>query len=614
MKQLIIVLAGCLTLVACTKSSGFLENKTTALDEAQVFSDSLRTIQFLNGIYAEGSFGSTDYAGVGFSFNKRRWETHGNTEQSVDDGEYSLSSATRPSVMFYQGTFSAANYGASPPATDIWSTPYRNIRRCNLLLSKLESTPLSAPTRGRIRGEVKCLRAWYYLQLLIVYGGVPNIGDNVYGIDDFINLPRQNFGDMVAYLTKELDDAAALLPIPGAPVSGGGYDDFDYGRVTRGTALGIKSRLLLYAASPLFNGGAIAAASGEQKALVSYPQYDVARWQAAADAANAVINSGWYSLYQGTTTQPGVGFYQVFLTRVNPEYIFTVTRPNNKDFEVYYLPGTRSGQNYTKPTQDLVDAFPMKNGKPISDPTSGYNPANPYISRDPRFNYSIIFNGSRYQNNSNAMDFVWTFTGTGQTSDAVAGSPTAALNGANTGYFVRKMCDSTITANVGANQPRNWPLMRYAEILLNYAEAINETGQTALAYTRLKELRARAGIDPGADNNYGMKANMSQAEMRAFIQNERRIELAFEDHRWNDIRRWKIAMTLYNGGPEGFTRVMRPIRVGSGGSLTTGVGLTFTYQIENNTRKKVFRPEMYLLPIQDAEIRKMPAMVQNPGW
>lgn len=601
MKKILFILVACAVFAACNKSEDFLDNKSTALDEAQVFSDSLRTIQFLNGIYAEGTFGNTDFAGIGFSFNKRRWETHGNTEQSVDDAEYSLSSATRPSVMLYQATLSAANYGASPPATDFWAVPYKNIRRVNLLLSKLDIVPLSAFMKSRIKGEAKCLRVWYYMQLLIVYGGVPNVEDNVYGIDDFINIPRSSFADLVSYLVDELEEAAALLPVPNAgfPV---GYDNLDYGRVTRGTCMGLKSRLLLYAASPLFNGGAINAATTAQKPLVSYPVYDVARWQAAADAAQAVINSGYYSLIVNNT-QAGLGFYQNFLTRVNSENIFVVTRPANKDFEAYYLPGTRSGQNYSRPTQNLVDAFPMKNGKAITDATSGYDAANPYVNRDPRFRYSIIFNGCRYQSNASVQDYVWTFTGTSQTGDAFS-------QGGNTGYFCRKMCDSTITNNVGANVNRNWPLMRYAEILLNYAEAINETGQTALAYPKLVELRARAGIDAGADNLYGMKPNMTVDEMRAFIQNERRIELSFEDHRWHDIRRWKIAMTLYNGQPRGFNRVMHPIRTGGTGPTN----YTFNYVIENNIREHVFRPEMYLLPIQDAEIRKMPAMIQNPGW
>lgn len=598
MKKLIIALGFCAALTSCTKDS-YLDQNTGALNEGKVFSDSLMTMQFLNGIYSDGN------RGIGFSFNKGRWETHGNQETSADDAEYGFSSATRPSVMFYQGTFSAANYGANPKATDIWQVPYRNIRRCNLLLKNLPNTPLSSAMKKRIEGEVRCLRAWYYLQLLIVYGGVPNMGDDVYEIADIINIPRQNFSEFVAYLSAELDAAAALLPVPNASYPQG-YQDVDYGRVTRGSAMGIKSRLLLYAASPLFNGGAIASATEEQKKVVSYPTYDVARWKAAADAAEAVINSGYYAL-NVNNSKPGLGFYEVFLKRQNSEYILTYTRENNKDFESYYLPGTRSGANYSMPTQDLVDAFPMIDGKPITT-SPKYNPANPYEGRDPRFNYTVIFNGAKYATNSGgAQGFVWTFTGTGQNGDAWS-------SGRNTGYFTRKMCDSTITNGFGASLQRNWPLMRYAEILLNYAEAINEAGETSKAYPKLKELRDRAGILPGADGNYGMNPNMQPDEMRKFIQNERRIELAFEDHRWHDIRRWKIAMTLYNGNPNGFNRVMHPIRVGAAGNLTTGVGLTFTYQIENTIRQHVFRPEMYLLPLMDEEIRKMPAMIQNPGW
>jgi hypothetical protein len=594
MKHLIVIISICACFAACTKSEGFLENKTTSLDENLVFSDSLRTIQFLNGVYGD----------IGFTFNKRRWDTHGNTEQSTDDAEYSLSAAYRPSVMLYQATLSPTNQGTtSPTMMDFWTVPYTNIRRCNILLSKLPTTPLSAAMQSRIKGEAKCLRAWYYLQLLSAYGGVPNVGDNVYGIDDIINTPRSNFAELVDYISKELDEAAQLLPAPGAPFPSG-YDNLDYGRVTKGTCMGLKSRLLSYAASPLFNGGANTADQTLAK-LVSYPSYDVSHWQAAAAAALAVINSNYYSLTVDNATQAGYGFYKVFLTRVNDEVIFGSYKSTNKDFEAYYNPPTRNGSNYSRATQDIVDAFPMKNGKAITDPASGYSASNPYVNRDPRFRYTIIYNGSRYANNSNTQAEVYTFTGTGETNDKY-------VAGTNTGYYIRKMCDSTVSnGGSAAGRDRTWPLMRYAEILLNYAEAVNEAGQTQLAYPKLSELRARAGIDAGSDGLYGMKANMSQAEMRVFIRNERRIELAYEDHRWNDIRRWKIGMTLYNGGPSGYNKVMHVARVGSTGTLPN---VTYTYTIENTIRLHVFRPEMYLLPIPDVEIRKMPAMVQNPGW
>jgi hypothetical protein len=143
--------------------------------------------------------------------------------------------------------------------------------------------------------------------------------------------------------------------------------------------------------------------------------------------------------------------------------------------------------------------------------------------------------------------------------------------------------------------------MRYAEVLLNYAEAINETGKTDLAYAPLIALRDRAGITAGDDKLYGLKPSMTKEQMREIIRNERRVELAFEDHRWNDIRRWKIAMDVSNG----YNKRMRIIK---------NANNTYTYQVTESIRRHNFRPEMYLLPIPDSEVRKAPAMLQNPGW
>jgi hypothetical protein len=169
-----------------------------------------------------------------------------------------------------------------------------------------------------------------------------------------------------------------------------------------------------------------------------------------------------------------------------------------------------------------------------------------------------------------------------------------------TGYYARKMCDENISSNSSFNTERGWPLIRYAEILLNYAEAINETGQTALAYPKLVAIRKRAGITAGADNLYGLKANMSVDEMRTVIQNERRIELMNEDHRWNDIRRWKIAVDVNNG----FNKAIN----------ITKTGNVYTYQVVNTIRQHVFNPQHYLMPIPQSEVSKMPSMLQNPGY
>lgn len=590
MKKALIIILVITSLTACKKSSDFLDGQAITLDENMVFTDSARTMAFLTGIYAD----------LGFSFTKGRWDSHGNTEQATDDAEYTLSGTGQAAVILYNGSISPTAYTSQGRLLDFWNLPYANIRRVNLLLSKLPTTPLSSELQTRVKAEARFLRAWFYIQLMICYGGVPNVEDNVYGKDDLINLPRQKFSDLVNYISDELDAAADVLPVEYST-------DIDYGRITKGACKAFKSRALLYAASPLFNGGSIAT-NPALKELVSYPDFSATHWQAAADAANDVILSGEYSLYVDNTT-PGAGFYNLFLQRVNPEYILGFYRVPNRDFEGYYNPNTRGGSsNRSLPTQNLVDAFPMNNGLQPLNPdgtvnvASGYSETNPYLNREPRFYNSIIYNGSLYTNNSGSnLSPVYTFVNGTGTIPAPTQTADAFGAGTTTGYFSRKMCDVTISANSGANANRAWPLMRYAEILLNYAEAINETGQTALAYPKIIELRQRAGILPGADNLYGLKAGMTKEEMREVVYNERRIELAFEDHRWHDIRRWKIAMVTNNA----FNKVMKITKSSAG---------TYTYQRLESIRRHNFRPEMYLLPIPDPEIQKMPAMLQNPGW
>ncbi|RYY17662.1 MAG: RagB/SusD family nutrient uptake outer membrane protein [Cytophagaceae bacterium] len=333
--------------------------------------------------------------------------------------------------------------------------------------------------------------------------------------------------------------------------------------------------------------------SGAAYSLVSYPAYNASRWQAAAAAAQAVINTGTYALVEDNATAPGYGFYSLFLQRVNSEYILPFNRAANRDMEVFYFPPTRGGQKNSMPTQNIVDAFPMKNGKPITDPASGYVATNPYVNRDPRFYNTVIYNTAPlFLASAAGLSPVYTYEGAA--SDGFDATTSV------TGYYGRKMCNVTDAANT----ERGWPLLRYAEILLNYAEAIAETGQPELAVPKLVELRRRAGIDAGPDGRYGIPMGLSVSQMRAFVQNERRIELAYEDQRWHDIRRWKIAMVTNNA----YNQRMRVVRGG------TSPNFTYTYNIVSSIRRHNFRPEMYLLPIPDGEIRKVPAFRQNPGW
>lgn len=577
MKKYLIILSVIVLFAACKKGSILDNTSNNALNEQTVFADSVNTISFLTRIYDD----------EGFAFNKIRWE-NGAQEQATDDSEFSLSNpARRPTILY------ASNYTADgvPGFNEVWVIPYTDIRACNLLLSKLPITPLSAATQKRVSGEARFLRAWYYYNLLINFGAVPIVKDQVFSITDFVNLPRGTFADGVKYISDELDAAAAILPVS--------YQGNDYGRVTKGAAMAVKARLLLFAASPLFNGNTYPglATDATRTAAAGYPAYDVNRWQAAADAAKAVMNTGNYSLVVDNTTAPGYGFYNMFLQRINSEYIYYHNRFANKDFETFYLPGTRNGNHWGTPTQTLVDAFPMNNGKAITDPTSGYDPTNPYVNRDPRFGYSIIYNGASYFNQAtNSNTQVFTYVGA-----ATDGFVYNATTTGPTGYYSRKMCDATLAANSPGNTNRGWPLLRYGEILLIYAEAINETGQTALAYPVLKQLRARAGIAPGTDGYYGMNPNMDVPTMRAFVQNERHIELMYENTRWDDVRRWKIAMVTQNGR----NKLMQ---------ITKNANGIYTYTVVPSFYLHSFNERNYLFPIQNSEIRKAPAMVQNPGW
>lgn len=583
-----------LLLVAVSASSckkgGFLDDKTTGLTEEIIFTDSLYTLSFINKIYFDAAF----------SFDQNRFgSSGGNMELATDNAESSGTSMSAfplaynagiitPSAMNATGYFTTA-YGTGGPAVnhEFWGGPYANIRRVNIVLSKISGAPFAASTKKRIEGEVRFLRAWYYHQLVTAFAGVPLIGDEVFLADAVIQKPRNSYEECVSYLVSELDAAADLL-------NGVVYNDIDYGRATRGACLALKSRVLLYAASPLFNGGGFAGATAEQKRLIGYVSPDPSRWQAAAAAANAVINLGIYSLNIDNTTRPGYGFYKMFVTRMNPKYIFPFNKPDSRELETFYLPPSRAGSATLRPTHNLAQSFPMKDGKTLSE-SPLYNAATPYDNRDPRFYNTIMHNGMLYlPRGGGAKAPVETFVGA--TED---GYTTA--NGM-TGYFSRKMLNEDITAGgTFANIQRSWPLIRYGEILLNYAEAINETGQTNLAYQPLKDLRERAGIEAGPDNQYGLKTNMTQAEMRTIIQNERRIELAFEEHRWNDIRRWKIAESVLS--------VRNTIQI-----VTRVDATTFTYATANGRKENTFKPAFYLLPIPLNEILKMPQMLQNPGY
>ncbi|GEP94276.1 RagB/SusD family nutrient uptake outer membrane protein [Chitinophaga cymbidii] len=554
---------GMLALASCGKKNFLDETETTNLNEQTVFSDSARTVAFLTNIYID----------IGFAESATRFG-NGGLDASCDEAEPQKSSTVTTSIQFATGTVNPSIISA-----DAWNLPYTNIRRVNQLLKHLPGAPIPAHIRSAMALEARFLRAWYYAILLKHYGGVPLIGDSVFSITDKLPAVRNTYEECVDYIVSECDAVAAGLPLERIRE--------DYGRVSGGAAMALKARVLLYAASPLFNGGGI----DPQNAVTGYTDNVQERWKLAADAAGDVIRTDAYSLHEDNTTAPGYGFYKLFTLRVNTEYILAKMQGGNRELETAWQPPSRQGGQGGFPYQELVDAFGMANGKPITDPTSGYNAADPYSNRDPRLAYSVIRDQMPLIQNNGLKEPVNIYLGPdgkGVSQDAVhAGTPT--------GYYTNKMLDENISANFIHGSQRCFPLMRYAEVLLNFAEATNEyEGATPDVYDAVELVRKRAGLVP-----YELEAGLDKEEMRGIIRAERRVELAFEGHRFWDVRRWKIAEQTEN-------KQMTGMEVRRNGS-------NVTYTIFP-VRKHNFRPAMYLWAIPQSETAKSPELKQNPSW
>lgn len=584
MKRIILFIAAAGLFFQACKSTDILDPQlNTDLNRETTFADSTLTMRFLYGIYTD----------VSSSFSYKRWEyIFAGTDEASGESWTTLSGPAQPFVTSYSGTVSPSEtvaYGST------WDIAWRNIRRANVFISDVKRSPLKPVTQNLTTAEARYLRAWYYANLIKNFGGVPLLGDRLFEPADDLNMPRNTYEECVNYILSELDAVTAALPVDHLPQN--------FGRVTKGAVLALKARVLLYAASPLFNGGGIGG-DGNVRALAGYPNFSADRWQKAADAAKAVMDMGKYTLVEDNETAPGYGFSQVFLTRKNSEYILYGMQGPNKTLEQRLLPPSRGGNTVeAMPTQNLAEAFGMIDGKPIMDggpiaKSKLFSEKEPFKQRDPRFNYTFIYNGTPWYNNTTGRkDPIYTYVG-------------AEKDGYNfvknsTGYYWRKMMSDNTANNGGGNTERCLPLIRYAEILLAYAEAKNELGDVNAAYEQLKVIRNRAGILPGNDGLYGVPAGLGKDAMRKVLQNEYRVEFAYEDHRFWDVRRWKIAK-------ETQTQKIYAMKI------TRKSDGTFTYEKELATPDKnavhVFLESNYLFPIMQSEINKNRALVQNPGY
>lgn len=489
--SLILLAAGLVALGACKKD--FLDTTPTSIiTDAAVWGDSSLAEAYITGRYI-GVGGNNDGGKPGFG-------------RGFEDAW--MSSVTDESVVVWDNNTWFVQQGALTPdrtgwMSDTWVRSYRSIREINYALANIDKVPMSDYGKERLKGELHFIRAYRYQDLIRNFGDVPLVGDRVYNLDDtnfdslFIRKPVQ---ECIRYALSELNTAATMMQDKSYPIGRGSY----------AAALALKARLLLYAASPLYNNNV----------------NDKTKWAAAASAAQAVMALNKFSLYNNYKT--------LFTISGTTEDIFErVYSPTNEhtNLELVNGPNGYGGWGGNTPMQNLVDDYEMADGSRF-DWNNPVQKANPYQNRDPRFYASILYNGAPYRNRN-----VETFRPGGKDSKDGNGN----WNTSPTGYYVRKYINEgnpVENPNQTAYQP--WKYLRYAEVLLNYAEAQNEAvGPDATVYKAVNDIRARAGMPE-------LPRGLSTDSMRIRIRNERRIELAFEEHRYFDVRRWKIAEVTEN--------------------------------------------------------------------
>ena len=340
-------------------------------------------------------------------------------------------------------------------------------------------------------------------------------------------------------------------------------------------AMGLKSRLLLYAASPLYTSGT----------------NDVAKWQQAADAAKDIMDLNKFDLVKNLDADPAENYRKLFLSAPGVEDIFfreySVTS-RAMAMERMNAPNGYGGWGGNCPMQNLVDDYEMMDGTPIDDPASGYDPQDPYVDRDPRFYATILYNGASYRGRQ-----IETFLPGGK--DSPAGNE--PWNTSPTGYYLRKFLKESVGLDDWNNMGTSpWRYIRFAEILLNYAEAQNEAmGPDQSVHDAVNKVRNRAGMP-------NLPAGLTKAEMRERIRNERRVELAYEEHRYFDVRRWMIAEVVENQSARGI-------------SITKNGNGTFTYAPKEALTGKTFATKHYWFPIPIEEINASNGAIgQNPQY
>lgn len=509
------------------------------------------------------------------------------------------------------GTLSLTNNPLQPMHGDTyWNRFWAGIRKANIFIESIGLTPINegnsssnAPTR-EVRdqwiAEARLLRAFFHLEIMKYHGGIP-ITDKSYdpGLD-FTQITRNTFDECAQWIVKECNEAMVNLPL--RRLQTGQITEIGIGRMTKGVAMAIKSRVLLYNASPLHN-----------------PSNDASKWKQAADASKELLDlaasTGAFQLYKSATPANGArNSYEMFTRRDNgdaslTESILQHPNPWSGPGHLSFVHGIPSASNFksgTNPSQELVDAFETISGEPailgysdashlvpiVNPAAADYSPANPYANRDPRLTAFIYYNNAYWGKKGSSDYYVQAYEGG---LDQLSSS----RNNTRTGYYLKKFTDVTrgngTLSNGNPSGQSFWSIFRLAEIYLNYAEAANEAnGPTAAVLDALNIVRARAGMPPVL-----AKYASTKEVLRERIRNERRVELCFEEHRFFDVRRWKIL--------DNTDRLITGMRIAKNGN-------DFTYSRILVESRNAWSDKFLIFPIPVEEINRMPNFGQNPGW
>lgn len=545
-------------------------------------------------------------------------------------------------------SFPKGNYSASKTVISYWDTLFQGLKQCYILINNIDGVPnMAASIKEDYKAQANFLIAYYHFLLIRCYGPVILIKEEPAlntPVTDY--LPRSPFEECVEFVCQKFDEAAAVLPDSRA--------QSHYGLATRPAALALKAKLLLYAASPLFNGNSEYYSNFKDKngTLLMPVTYDATKWTKAKEAFEAAITVAEVAGYGLLTTISSSFENSMPADETQKLLRINIIDAGNKEIlwadsrnEGYYglqnksLPYTAAaGWNGVAPTWTMLNRFYTKNGLPYDeDPefkdidklelttiTSAYEDvAKPggrtlkfNLNREPRFYAWVTFQNGYYEVKSNATNGAYTSDPTYEpagrlTCDFVVGGNCSRGTNATslrtndyspTGYLNKKGVHPGNEVKTSIQQPRHypWPIIRVAELYLGYAEACVETNDLTTARNYLNKVRTRAGI-PTVEVSWAGVAELNQNKLRDIVRQERQIEFYLENQNFWDMRRWLLAGTAFNKKHQGMTIEATSVEA-------------FANLQEVVFERKFNTPSHYLLPIPAGDVNKNENLVQNPGY